>query len=176
MTTRVTIWGTAGRIFADRQEVQVYLRDTATAPAGYEPGWNIRYTTELTEPVGFYLRGEEYSAQIDHFVDRIREGRLDGLNSFASAAATDRVIAMMLADAERGASTPWRIPRTSIPPREAAAAGDSCGSSPSRPQSGQPARSAKGCVMDRLLFGDNQFFGVNHMSEEKARAQAMRFQ
>ena len=31
-------------------------------------------------------------------------------------------------------------------------------------------------VMDRLLFGDNQFFGVNHMSEEKARAQQMRFQ
>ncbi|MEZ5756360.1 MAG: hypothetical protein R3D90_16940 [Paracoccaceae bacterium] len=30
--------------------------------------------------------------------------------------------------------------------------------------------------MDRLLFGDNQFFGVNHMSEDKARAQAMRFQ
>jgi hypothetical protein len=30
--------------------------------------------------------------------------------------------------------------------------------------------------MDRLLFGDNQFFGVNHMSEEKARAQSLRFQ
>jgi hypothetical protein len=30
--------------------------------------------------------------------------------------------------------------------------------------------------MPRLLFGDNQFFGVNHMSEEKARSQAMRFQ
>ena len=30
--------------------------------------------------------------------------------------------------------------------------------------------------MDRLLFGDNQFFGINHMSEDKARAQAMRFQ
>jgi len=30
--------------------------------------------------------------------------------------------------------------------------------------------------MDRILFGDNQFFGVNHMSEEKARAQAIRFQ
>ncbi len=30
--------------------------------------------------------------------------------------------------------------------------------------------------MDRVLFGDNQFFGVNHMSEEKARAQLMRFQ
>lgn len=30
--------------------------------------------------------------------------------------------------------------------------------------------------MDRLLFGDNQFFGVNHRSEEKARIQSMRFQ
>jgi hypothetical protein len=30
--------------------------------------------------------------------------------------------------------------------------------------------------VERLIFGDNQFFGVNHMSEEKARAQAMRFQ
>jgi hypothetical protein len=30
--------------------------------------------------------------------------------------------------------------------------------------------------MERILFGDNQFFGINHMSEEKARQQAMRFQ
>jgi hypothetical protein len=30
--------------------------------------------------------------------------------------------------------------------------------------------------MDRILFGDNQFFAVNHMSEEKARIQAIRFQ
>jgi len=30
--------------------------------------------------------------------------------------------------------------------------------------------------MHRVLFGDNQFFGINHMSEEKARIQALRFQ
>jgi hypothetical protein len=30
--------------------------------------------------------------------------------------------------------------------------------------------------LEKVLFGDNQFFGVNHMSEEKARSQAMRFQ
>jgi predicted dehydrogenase len=105
MTTRITIWGTEGRIFADRQECQVYLRDTATAPEGYEHGWNVRYTTELTEPVGFYLRGEEYSAQIDHFVTRVRDGAVDGINGFESAAETDRVIAMMIADARKGAST-----------------------------------------------------------------------
>jgi predicted dehydrogenase len=105
MTTRITIWGTEGRIFADRQECQVFLRDTATAPEGYEHGWNVRYTTELTEAVGFYLRGEEYSAQIDHFVERVRDGVLDGINGFESAAETDRVIAMMIADAAKGAST-----------------------------------------------------------------------
>jgi predicted dehydrogenase len=105
MTTRVTLWGTAGRIFADRQEIQVYLRDNATIPPGYEPGWNVRYTTELTDPVGYYLRGEEYTAQIDHFVERIRDGRIEGLNTFESAVVTDRVIAMMISDARRGAST-----------------------------------------------------------------------
>jgi hypothetical protein len=30
--------------------------------------------------------------------------------------------------------------------------------------------------MERILLGDNQFFGINHLSEEKARAQAMKFQ
>lgn len=35
--------------------------------------------------------------------------------------------------------------------------------------------SAAAAPMGRLLLGDNQFFGINHMSEERARAQAMRF-
>ncbi len=38
------------------------------------------------------------------------------------------------------------------------------------------ATRSEGPVLDRLLFGDNQFFGINHMSEEKARSQALRFQ
>ena len=29
--------------------------------------------------------------------------------------------------------------------------------------------------MDRVIFGDNQFFGINHMSEQKALQQSMRF-
>lgn len=29
--------------------------------------------------------------------------------------------------------------------------------------------------MDKVLFGDNQFFAVNHVSDEKSRAQAIRF-
>ena len=29
--------------------------------------------------------------------------------------------------------------------------------------------------MDKIIFGDNQFFGINHMSEERAQSQAERF-
>lgn len=29
--------------------------------------------------------------------------------------------------------------------------------------------------MDRIIFGDNQFFAVNHISDEKSRAQSIRF-
>lgn len=30
-------------------------------------------------------------------------------------------------------------------------------------------------MMDRILFGDNQFFAVNHLSDERSRIQAVRF-
>ncbi|XAS77936.1 hypothetical protein V3G39_07860 [Dermatophilaceae bacterium Sec6.4] len=31
-------------------------------------------------------------------------------------------------------------------------------------------------AIDRLMLGDNQFFGINHMSEDRARAQTLQFQ
>lgn len=106
MTTKVTIWGKKGKIVADRQECQVYLRDTATLPEGYHQGWNVDYTTALTQPVWFYLRGEEYSAQLDYFVRSIEARKagdaLPPINDFASAAITDRVIEMITASAASG--------------------------------------------------------------------------
>jgi predicted dehydrogenase len=102
MSTKLTIWGSEGRICADRQECQAYLRSGANAPAGYGEGWNVRYTTELTDEVWFYLRGEEYSAQLDHFVQKIGEGRAETTSSFHSAAQTDAALEMIRLDAERG--------------------------------------------------------------------------
>lgn len=103
MSTKITVWGTAGRIYADRQECQVYLREAPAALDGYQKGWNVRYTTDLTEPVWFYLRGEEYSAQLEHFVQCVESGNpADNVNSFSSAMETDRVISMMISDSESG--------------------------------------------------------------------------
>lgn len=96
MSTRISVWGTNGRVNVDRQECQVYLREAHPARPDLPAGWSVRYTTDLTEPVWFYLRGEEYSAQIDYFVQSILQGRTDGENSFRSALETDKVVAMIL--------------------------------------------------------------------------------
>ena len=93
MSTRITLWGEAGRIHVDRQEVQVYLNGRGTVPDGYEVGWNVKYGTELTAAPAFYVRGEEYSTQLEEFVDRVERRDTEGLSTFASAAVTDRVIA-----------------------------------------------------------------------------------
>ncbi len=107
MTTRVSVWGTGGRVTADRQECQVYLREPSAAMPDTPQGWSVRYTTDLTPPVWYYLRGEEYSAQVDYFVQSIKAGRTEGENSFRSALATDRIVGMIAAE-----SGPAARPRT----------------------------------------------------------------
>ena len=104
MSTKISVWGTNGRITADRQECQIYLREAADGLADTAAGWTVRYTTDLTQAVWFYLRGEEYSAQIDYFVQSIQQQRLNGLNNFQSALQADRVVAMI--QAESGGAGP----------------------------------------------------------------------
>jgi len=98
MSTKISVWGTNGRLTADRQECQLYLREPHAALPGVNKGWTVSYTTDLTEEVWFYLRGEEYSAQIDYFAQSIQARRLDGENTFRSALQTDRVVAMLLSE------------------------------------------------------------------------------
>ncbi|HNP55106.1 MAG TPA: hypothetical protein PKK69_10815, partial [Ferruginibacter sp.] len=72
-------------------ELKVYFKGDET-PAGYSKGWNIKYVTDLQEPVDFYLRGEEYSAQIDYFISAIQRKVPNNKNTFATALITDQVI------------------------------------------------------------------------------------
>jgi predicted dehydrogenase len=114
MSTKVSVWGTNGRVSADRQECQIYLRESSPALPEVPKGWTMRYTTDLTDPVWFYLRGEEYSAQIDYFAQSISIGRIDGENNFASALESDRIVAMILGEATPVASTRAAISRPSV--------------------------------------------------------------
>jgi predicted dehydrogenase len=135
MTTTVAVYGSKGKIHADRQECRVFLSDGHSAQ-GYEPGWTVRYITDLQEQVRYYLRGEEYSAQVDAFARAAAAGDPGGESSFATAADADWVveqIALAHRDGPRVAMRPaagdqdrrsaWRAwaAQAPIPPRLAAA-------------------------------------------------------
>lgn len=100
MSLKMTVWGSNGKLTADRQEVQVYLRKAVPGAPELAQGWNVIYTTQLTRPVWFYLRGEEYSAQIDHFIECIKQGEAETLCTFRSALDADLVAAMIRDDAQ----------------------------------------------------------------------------
>ena len=90
MSTSITIIGTKGKIICDASEIRIYFNEENTS--GYSKGWSTKYITDLTEQVDFYLRGEEYSAQLDYFVKSI-EGKVPNtINTFETAWLTDKAI------------------------------------------------------------------------------------
>jgi predicted dehydrogenase len=94
MSTSVTIIGTEGKIISDANELKVFFKGDKL-PKGYSKGWNVKYVTDLTEEVNFYLRGEEYSAQIDYFIKSVSAENSSDINTFDSAWKTDKSISLI---------------------------------------------------------------------------------
>ena len=65
--------GTRGRMTVQQHELQLYVQ-VANESLGLRPGWTTRYLTDLASPVRFYLRGNEYTRQLDHFIECYRRG------------------------------------------------------------------------------------------------------
>ena len=72
--------------------MKLYLKDETK---DYTKGWNVKYITDLTDQVNFNLRGEEYSAQIDYFVDAVLKRKPNNVNTFQQAMQTDKVIELI---------------------------------------------------------------------------------
>ena len=120
MTTELTLWLDHGKIVVNRQEIQVFAGSAATPPAGYRSGWTIRYITELTDHPAFYLRGEEYSAQMEGFAAAMADPARPYPNDFASGAATDAALALIRSSAAEAPSVLQVEPVTVAPmPRPA---------------------------------------------------------
>ena len=94
MSTSLTLVGTEGKLISDANELKVFFKEEPTL-SGYSKGWNVKYITELEEGVDFYLRGEEYSAQLNHFVNAALKIVPNDVNNFASAASTDKAISII---------------------------------------------------------------------------------
>jgi len=94
MSTSITINGTKGKIISDANELKVYFKGE-DCPEGYTKGWNVKYVTDLTQQVDYYLRGEEYSAQVDYFINAVSGKVPNSINTFQSAWLTDRAISII---------------------------------------------------------------------------------
>lgn len=100
MSTSITVVGKKGKIICDATELKIYLKEPDEQET-LERGWTIKYITDLAIPVDFYLRGEEYSAQIDNFVRHVKEKKPTAINTFRQALETDRVMEIIMAESKR---------------------------------------------------------------------------
>lgn len=98
MTTSLKIEGDRGKLEADATTLKIYLKED-NVEENLKKGWNIKYVTDLTEQVFFNLRGEEYSSEVDHFIQCIKIGGLNQRSSFESALHTDYIINKLIEDA-----------------------------------------------------------------------------
>lgn len=98
MSTSITVQGKNGKIICDATEIKIFLRQ-ANQNEQLEKGWNIKYITDLAIPVDYYLRGEEYSAQIDYFINNVCHKRQGTINTFEQGHYTDKTIAMIVEQA-----------------------------------------------------------------------------
>ena len=100
MSTSLTIQGKKGKIVCDATEIKIFLREP-NEKENLDKGWTIKNITEFAIPVNYYLRGEEYNAQIDYFVDNVINKKQGTCNTFEQALYTDKVIEMILENAKQ---------------------------------------------------------------------------
>lgn len=91
MSTSLTIIGSKGKVIVDATELKIYFKE-AVLLKSYTKGWNIKHLNDFAEEVDFYLRGEEYTAQVDYFVKAVEGAVPNNKNTFESAWVTDKVI------------------------------------------------------------------------------------
>lgn len=99
---RVNINLTHGRILADQHAFRVF--DAGCSPGQRDPIWRTTYITDISKPVRMYVRGNEYTRQLDYFIESIQQSRTRGQCDFAAALETDQVIdSLRVSDSERRA-------------------------------------------------------------------------
>jgi predicted dehydrogenase len=99
-TNIVKILGTNGKIIADKHAYKIFLK-SANQNSGFHKGWNTRYITDFGKSVRFYVRGNEFTRQLDYFVNCIKNSRSDNISCFEEAHKTDVIMEIIRRDSVR---------------------------------------------------------------------------
>lgn len=98
-TNKIELFGTKGKILADQHSYKIYCNEDEPEH-GFRKGWNTRYITDVFENVPFYVRGNEFTRQLYHFVDCIQTPDKKNLCSFRDGADAQEVIHRIFSDYE----------------------------------------------------------------------------
>jgi len=86
-TNKIEIFGDGGRILADQHTLKIFM-NRADESFNLREGWNTLYITDIFKSVPFYVRGNEFTSQLYHFIDCIQRkinkskcSFMDGVNT-----------------------------------------------------------------------------------------------
>lgn len=99
---KIEIFGDGGRIMADQHTLKIFM-NKANKERNLRQGWNTLYITDLFNPVPFYVRGNEFTSQLYHFIDCIQGKSVKNKCSFADGINTMEVIENIFKDYELNA-------------------------------------------------------------------------
>jgi scyllo-inositol 2-dehydrogenase (NADP+) len=79
-----------GRIIADQHAYKVFKRTPSAHGVAGE--WKTVYITDIAQPVRIYVRGNEFTRQLDEFVDSVVSKQHKTISDFSSALAVDQIV------------------------------------------------------------------------------------
>jgi len=98
-TNKIELFGTKGKILADQHSYKIYCNEDEPKH-NFRKGWNTRYITDVFKSVPFYVRGNEFTRQLYHFIKCIEQPGKKNLCSFIDGADTQQVIHEIFNDFE----------------------------------------------------------------------------
>jgi predicted dehydrogenase len=98
-TNKIEIFGEGGKIFADQHSLKIFL-NKPNEKYKLSQGWTTLYITDVFKPVPFYVRGNEFTSQLWHFIDCIQGKEKTNRCTFADGVDTLKVIENIYDDYE----------------------------------------------------------------------------
>ena len=96
-TNKIEIFGSKGKILADQYCIRVFLASQKPR-RNLLQGWNTLYITDVFNPVSFYVRGNEFTRQLYHFIDCITKAEIQRVCTFKEGIDTLEIIDQIFKD------------------------------------------------------------------------------
>ena len=98
-SNKIEIFGENGKILADQHSLKIFLNNP-NDKYKLRQGWNTLYITDVFKSVPFYVRGNEFTRQLWHFVECIQGKEKTNNCTFADGVNTLEVIENIFNDYE----------------------------------------------------------------------------